>query len=156
MNDEAEDWGGPVLPPSPAELADRYAIAQLPKIYGLGLDLRDYELCRSAFAPDATAQGKNGMEPIDTYLPATYRTASSFHATQHVISNQYITIKGDEAVLWSYGVAHHKVVPGTQDNEIIAGVQYRNRCRRFPDGWLIIEHSVALQWMDRGPPRIPA
>jgi SnoaL-like protein len=156
MSGETKNWGGPVLPPDTAELADRYAVSQLPKIYGLGLDMRDYALCRSAFATQAMAEGKQGLEPIDEYLPATYRTAASFHATQHIIANQYVTLNGDEAILWSYAVAHHKVAPGQTGNEIIAGVQYRNHCRRFPGGWLITEHRVVLQWMDRAPPRVPA
>jgi hypothetical protein len=152
VSNETKNWGGPVAPPSPAELADRYAVSQLPKIYGLGLDMRDYALCRSAFAKDAMGEGKKGLEPIDEYLPKIYQTAASFHATQHVISNQYITLHGDEATLWSYAIAYHKVAPSQTDNEIIAGVQYRDRCRRLSGGWLITERRVALQWMDRGPP----
>lgn len=62
-----------------------------------------------------------------------------------------IELNGDEALVWSYGVAHHKVAPGEQRDEIIAGVHYRDRCRRFAQGWLIVERSVANQWVDMGP-----
>jgi hypothetical protein len=151
MNDLIKHWAGPTKPPSAAELADRAAIAQLPNIYALGMDMRDYDLARSAFAPDAMAQGKQGLESIDQNLKFVYGVASSFHATQHVISNQYIQVNGDDAVVWSYGVAHHKVAPGEQRDEIIAGVQYRDKCRRFAGGWLIVERSVANQWIDMGP-----
>lgn len=150
MNEVTKQWGGPVAPPSAAELADRYAIGQLAKIYGLGIDLRDYELCRSAFSDDAVGEGKEGMQPIDDYLRNTYGMGASFHMTQHIIANQYITVNGDEAVAWSYGIAHHKVGPNEARDEIIAGVQYRDRCRRFLKGWLITERRVALQWMDMG------
>lgn len=153
MSQASDAWAGPSKTPSVEELAERYAIGQLAKIYALGMDVRDYELCRTAFAPNAMAIGKTGPEPIDTYLPNTYKTAASFQATQHVISNQYITINGDEAVLWSYGVVHHKVAKGEARDEIIAGVQYRDKCQKFSEGWLIVERSVALQWIDMAPPR---
>ena len=152
MNDTMKNWAGPAKPPSAAELADRHAIGQLATIYAIGMDMRDYDLARSAFADEATGAGRNGPEPIDDYLKATYEVAASFQATQHVISNQYIAIDGDKAVLWSYGVAHHKVARGEDRDEIIAGVQYRDKCRRFPDGWLIVEREVYTMWLDMGPP----
>ena len=153
MIEQAKKWAGPAVPPSPAVLADHHAIGQLARIYALGMDLRDYELARSAFAQDATAEGKQGIEPIDQHLKYTYGVASGFHATQHIISNQYIDIQGDEAVLWSYGVAHHKVAPGEQRDEIIAGVIYRDKCKRLANGWLITGRAVVPQWLDMGPPR---
>ncbi len=153
MTEQTKKWAGPARPLSVAELADHHALSQLAKIYALGLDTRDYELARSAFAPDAVAEGKQGMEPIDESLPKTYAIASSFAATQHFIGNQYIDLHGDEAVVWSYGVAHHKVASGEQRDEIIAGVQYRDCCKRFSNGWLITRRCVAPQWIDMGPPR---
>jgi SnoaL-like protein len=151
--DDISAWAGPAVPPSPEELADRYAIGELAKIYGLGLDMRNYEFCRSAFADEAIGIGRQGSQPIDDYLAATYETASSFHSTQHLMAQQYIRLDGDEAEVWTYGIAHHKRAPGETDDEIIAGVQYRDKCRRFPQGWLIVERNVFLQWMDMAPSR---
>jgi len=151
MNADSKQWAGPVMPPNAMELSDRYAVGQLAKIYGLGIDVRDYELCRSAFAPDAVVQGQQGPEPIDASLRKTYDVGASFHSTQHLIANQYIALNGDEAIAWSYGVAHHKAAVDETRDEIIAGVQYRDRCKRFPRGWLIVERQVVVQWLDRGP-----
>lgn len=150
---EYKNWAGPAKVPSLAELAEREAVGQLAKIYALGFDMRDYELSRSAFADDAVHIGEKGPEPIDEYLPATYQVAASFHATQHLISNQYIAINGDEATAWSYGIAHHKVAKGEARDELIAGVQYRDKCRKSSNGWLIVERSVFLQWLDMAPQR---
>ena len=97
----------------------------------------------------------NGPQPVNDYLTETYAMATSFHATQHLIAQQLIRVDGDEAVMWSYGIAHHKRAPGDQLNEIIAGVQYRDKCKRYPQGWLITERSVFMQWMDMAPPRTP-
>lgn len=97
MSEENQRWAGPIVPPSPSELADRYAICELAKIYGLGIDLRDYDLCRSAFADSALAEGQKGMQPIDEYLRNTYSVGASFH--EHLIANQYVRVNGDEAIL---------------------------------------------------------
>ena len=149
-------WAGPAVPPSPEDLANRYAIEQLAKIYALGLDSKNYALARSAFADDGIGIGRNGPEPIDDYLTSTYNVATSFHATQHFIGNQYVKLDGDEAVLWSYAIAHHKRAPGDAADEIIAAVQYRDKCRRSPKGWLITERAVEMMWMDMAPTRTPA
>lgn len=154
MTDQIKKWAGPVRPlQSQAEIADHHAIGQLAKIYALGLDSRDYDLARSAFAAEAKVVEKDGDKSIDESLPNTYGVASSFHATQHVISNQYIDLNGDEAVAWSYGVAHHKVAPGESRDEIIAGVQYRDKCKRTGEGWAIVERKVEVLWLDMAPPR---
>lgn len=151
MEFSVDHWKGPVAKPSADQLADHFAVSQLCKIYALGMDLRRYDLARSAFADEARIQGKAGFEPVDESLPATYAVASSFHATQHLIANQYVDLQGDVATVWSYGVAHHKTAKGEDRDEIIAGVQYRDTCRRFPDGWLIVERTIANQWVDMQP-----
>lgn len=156
MTELAKSWGGPAAAPSADELRDHYAIGQLAKTYALGVDLRDYDLCRSAFAPDAVGDERGAMVPVEQYLKGVYGMGASFHATQHLIAQQYIRIDGDEADVWSYGIAHHKVASGEARDEIIAGVQYRDRCRRFEQGWLIIERRVHLQWMDMAPARTPS
>ena len=97
--DELAAWAGPAVPPTHEELADKHAIGQLAHIYGLGLDLRNYELCRSAFADEAIGIGRNGPQPVNDYLTETYAMASSFHATQHLIAQQLIRVDGDEAVM---------------------------------------------------------
>jgi SnoaL-like domain len=148
MNEQARRWAGPVKPLTSSELADHHAVSQLCKIYAIGMDMRDYDLARSAFADDAQIEGREGLEPVDDSLPKTYAMASSFQATQHVIANQYVDLSGDTAIVWSYGVAHHKVGRDEGRDEIIAGVQYRDTCRRTEHGWLIAERSIANQWVD--------
>lgn len=153
MTDTHKQWKGPSRAPSPEEMADRYAVGQLAQIYALGMDMGDFKLVKSAFAQDAVGMGKNGPEPIEEYLAGVFRVAESFDETQHVISNQYITIHGNEAVMWSYGVVHHKVAKNADRDEIIAGVQYRDRCKKNVDGWVITSRSVAPVWLDIARPR---
>jgi hypothetical protein len=146
MVDDLHGWAGPMRAPGTAELADRYAVSQLVKIYALGVDMRDYALTRSAFASDAFAEGALGAFPIDEYLPKVYEGAAAYAATQHNITNQHVTIRGDEALVWSYAIAVHKVGPGDVREHMTLGVQYRDNCRRFPDGWLIVHRKVVRVW----------
>jgi SnoaL-like domain len=131
---QAKKWAGPARVLSAAELADHHAVCQLVKIYAIGFDMRDYDLARTAFADGSTWEGKTGDEPIDEALPKIYGMAASFTATQHFIGNQYVDLQGDTAVVWSYGIAHHKLAPGGDRDEVIAGVQYRDECKRFSEG----------------------
>jgi hypothetical protein len=156
MNEAAKKWAGPAAVPTPEELCEHYALGRLAKIYALGIDLRDYDLCRSAFAPDAIGEVQGRMAPLDEYLKATHGVAASFASVQTMIGNQYIHVDGDEAEVWSYGIAAHKVAPGEARDEVIAGCIYRDRCRRFPQGWLITERRLTLQWLDMGPPKTPS
>jgi SnoaL-like domain len=156
MNDFAKNCAGPAIVPTADELREHYAIGKLVKIYALGIDERDYQLCRSAFAPDAVGEVRGTMVPIEEYVKYTYGVGTSFHATQHLIAQQYIQMHGDEAEVWSYGIAHHKVAPGEARDEIIAAVQYRDRCRRFDRGWLITERRAPLLWMDMAAARTPS
>lgn len=151
MSEELRRWGGAFPPPGAAELADRYAVGQLARVYALGVDMRDYELARSVFAPDAVAEGSTTGGPIDEYLPNIVNSVKAFKATQHNITNQYITLDGDEALVWSYAIAVHKVMPDAERLPFDLGVTYRDTCRRFPEGWLIVHRKVVIQWSQNYP-----
>lgn len=157
MSDDLRRWAGPIASPSPADLADRYAVSQLVKVYALGIDMRDYELTRSVFAEDATVEGSASAGPINDYLPNVFKGAAAYQATQHNVTNQHVSLNGDEALVWSYAIAVHKVVPdevradGRRDMTL--GVQYRDSCHRFPKGWLIVRRKVVVQWAEGTDPR---
>jgi hypothetical protein len=148
-------WSGPIAPPSAAELADRYAVSQLVKTYCLGIDMRNYNLARSAFADDAFADGTLSAAKIDDYLPKVYEGVLPYAATQHNVTNQYITVNGDDALMWSYAIAYHFEQKDSGRQNLILGVQYRDQCRRTPNGWLIARRKVQLQWVDGPLPRKP-
>ncbi|MBV1918118.1 MAG: nuclear transport factor 2 family protein [Sphingomonadaceae bacterium] len=144
-------WAGPIAPPDANELADRYAVSQLVKVYALGVDMRDYDLTRSVFADEAFAKGALGEAAIDEYLPKVYGGASAYAATQHNITNQHIEMKGNEARVLSYAIAVHKSAPGSEQPNMTIGVQYRDDCRRFDKGWLIVGREAVSQWSEITP-----
>ncbi|MCB2047520.1 MAG: nuclear transport factor 2 family protein [Novosphingobium sp.] len=151
MDYEIKNWSGPIAPFDPAEQPDRLAILQLPKVYALGMDMRDYDLSRSVFSDDAMSQGSLGGAAIDEYLPKVYAGASSYQATQHNITNQHLEMNGDEARLISYAIAVHKAAPGSDMTNLTMGVQYRDWCRKTDKGWLIYRRQAVPQWTETSP-----
>jgi hypothetical protein len=147
---DLDQWRGPIAAPGPSELADRYAVSQLVKAYALGIDMRDLALVRSVFTADAEVEGMMGAMPAAAYLPTVFNGAAVYAATQHNITNQHVTIDGDEAVVWSYAVCYHLEEAGSGREDLVVATQYRDRCRRFPDGWLITSRTAVVQWV-RGP-----
>lgn len=151
MSYDIKCWAGPIASPSAQELGDRYAASQLVKVYALGVDMRDYDLARSVFADEAHAKGSLGGAAIDEYLPKVYGGAAAFAATQHNIINQHVELNGDEARVLSYAIAVHKSAPGSEQNNLTMGVQYRDTCRRFENGWLIVHREAVPQWVESTP-----
>ena len=145
-----QHWSGPIPTPTPEELADRYAVSQLVKVYALGVDMHDLDLVLSVFDPEAPVSGTAGAASATDYLPIVYGGAQVYAATQHNITNQHVRIDGDHAVCWSYAVAYHLEEPGNGREDLIVAVQYRDHCERRPDGWIIIARKTVVQWI-RGP-----
>lgn len=151
MSYDIKCWAGPIATPSADELADRYAVSQLVKVYALGVDMRDFDLTRSVFADGAYAKGSMGEADIDEYLPKVYGGAAAYAATQHNITNQHVQMMGDEARVLSYAIAVHKSAPGSDQPNLTMGVQYRDTCRRTDKGWLIVGREAVPQWVESTP-----
>lgn len=137
---------GPIPASSVETLTDRAAICELAKVYALGIDSRDEAMVRSVFAPDAPMRGTLGEAPAHEYIPKLLAGVSNYEATMHNITNQYATVDGDEAAVWSYAVALHFAAPGTDYADLAMGVQYRDRCTRTDDGWLVTARETVKLW----------
>jgi ketosteroid isomerase-like protein len=148
--DDFRQFAGPVRSPSIEETADRAAVTQLVKIYALGIDMRDLDVVRSVFADDAFVDGSVGAMAASEYLPRVFEGASAYAATQHNITNQHVVVDGDDAFVWSYAVAVHIQRPESEGDDLVLGVHYRDRCRRFPEGWMITYRKTSIAWA-RGP-----
>jgi hypothetical protein len=154
MNDDIQQWAGPLPAPDAAELADRYAIGQLASVYALGMDMRDLDLVLSVFDPAGVGEGVVGSLPIRDYLTKTYEGAAAFQATQHTMLNQYITVSGDEATMWTYAVAYHIRPKDSGEGNLTVGVHYRDHCRRLSKGWVISRRKAVVQWIEGTLPQI--
>lgn len=151
---EAADFLAAMAGPKPAraaaETADVVAAYQLCRTYALGVDQRDAALVRSVFADDAFAEGLAGKAPIDEYLGKLLPSVERYEATMHNITNQYAVIDGDHGTVWSYCVAVHIEAPGSDRDDLIVGVTYRDQIRRQDGGWIIASRQSVPTFV-RGP-----
>jgi hypothetical protein len=148
--DDFRQFAGPVPSPSIEEMADRAAVSQLVKIYALGIDMRDLDVVRSVFADDAFIDGSEGSMAAADYLPRVFEGMSVYAASQHNITNQHVVVDDDDAFVWSYAVVYDIGHPDTDRGDIVVGVHYRDRCHRFPEGWMITYRKASIAW-SRGP-----
>lgn len=159
----APDAQFPPLPPTdladPADLArtvawlrDRALIADLPRRYARGLDLRDFDAARAVFRDDCTVQGTLQEAPIDAYWAGLTPGVAAYEATMHFMGNQYVVLEpgADVGHVETYAVAHHLETPGNGHDDLVMGVRYRDDVSRAGDDWRIVHRSVALMWA-RGP-----
>ena len=135
-----------MVPESPDTIADRLAVGRLAPTYALGIDSRDEALVRSVFAPDALMRGALGEAPADEYIPRLLEGVARYEATMHNITNQYATVDGNDADVWSYAVALHFVAGGSDGADLAMGVQYRDHARRTAAGWVITRRDTVALW----------
>jgi hypothetical protein len=140
----------PVPRPSLAVLADEAAVERVCRLYALAVDTRNGEMLRSVFAPEAVIRGVIGERAVADYLPAIEAGVAAYEATQHNITNQYAVVDGDRARCWSYCVALHFAAPGSGQDDMAMGVQYRDELERVDGGWRIAGRTTVQQWV-RGP-----
>jgi hypothetical protein len=141
---------GPIAPETTEVLADRLAVCRLAPTYAFGIDSRDEALVRSVFAADAVMKGILGEAPADEYIPRLLAGVARYEATMHNITNQYAVVEGDSADVWSYAVAVHVEPPGSDRDDLVMGVQYRDQARRVSGGWVIAARESIRLW-SRGP-----
>jgi hypothetical protein len=144
--DDLTRWMGPSRPPETGDLLEREAIRQLPRIYALGVDTRSIDLAISAFTIECVIDGNFGKAVIREYLQRVLEGNARFVATQHHITNQYVAIDGDRALVWSYVLAYHLQPDGAADPDIVVGVQYRDDCVRQEGAWRIACRDSVMQW----------
>jgi hypothetical protein len=134
--------------------ADERAIVALTIAYAWALDTRRYDELRSVFAPDATAVLRGvACEGLDAIVARISRPLDRLDATQHIVTNQQVTVDGERATCRTQLQSQH-VRRGTEggDTYLIGGV-YDDRLERRPEGWRIVHRTLTETW-SRGNPAV--
>ena len=134
-------------------LMDERGICDALYRFAEGIDLRDWDLYRSAFTDEITFDytshrpGSTGVVRADEWVARARRRFETLDATQHTMTNPRITIKGDRATCAMYVEAWHSVeVSGTTVHCTLGG-RYLNELERHGDGWRISVLRLQLRWM---------
>src|SRR3954451_22025385 len=121
------------LDPAVRLLLDRAEIHDVIMRYAAGVDRRDFELVRSCFTPDVTGWSDDRETMIE--FISGVRT---FEMTMHMMGNQLIEVRDDEASLHNYAMlTHHRpgYYGGTYELNP-SGNRYEERLVR-QDRWVI-------------------
>ena len=134
------------------EILDRQEIIDLTIAYGWLLDHGPREHLDTIFTEDAVC---DYMSVVVEGLPAIIEKVTNalgpLDASQHIVSNQQVTIDGDTATCRCYLHAQH-TLRGTEggDNFVIAG-RYDDKLIRTPDGWRITFRKLSRDWTEGNP-----
>ena len=118
-------------------LLDRITISDFLTTYAHAVDTKDWDLYRTLFTPDAhidyTAAGgiAGTVDEVTTWLSTTMEM---FAATQHLVSNEMVTIDGDTATVRAMFFNPMHLV-GDDASYFDCGGWYNHELVRHADGW---------------------
>jgi uncharacterized protein (TIGR02246 family) len=103
---------------------------------GRALDEKDWRGYAATFDDDCEfvvlGQTRVGREEI---AAGPERDLSRFPRTQHLHTNQIITVNGDEAAARVYCIAVHVLDEEDRTQHYTIGIRYDATCRRTEQGW---------------------
>jgi ketosteroid isomerase-like protein len=124
-------------------LADRQAIGDLLARFCERIDEYDIDAVVALFAPDCVVDygpGRGGEQKGREALRARLRRGQGqFRRTHHQLGQVRVELEGDQAAAVTYVTAWDELWAGTRET---ARLQYRDRFRRTPGGWLISERRT--------------
>lgn len=126
-----------------SELQDRYDIGQVMIRYATSVDKRDMERYGSCFAADTVITGFSA-EPVegrDAWVSFVKKALANFAGTHHQITNQEISLDGDNAHMRSYVQATHELADDDGHLLILYAI-YDDRLVHTDDGWQITHHDL--------------
>jgi 3-phenylpropionate/cinnamic acid dioxygenase small subunit len=118
-----------------------------------GIDLRDWEQCRSAFTDEIDVDysshrpGSAGRMAADAWVERAARRFATIDATQHTMSNPRVRIDGDAAVCTMYVVAHHH----HRGRSYTVGGRYADVLTRDAGEWRINRLALHVWWTHGDP-----
>ena len=132
--------------------SDVLEITQLLYAYARAIDAKDWKSLERVFTPDARIHYalERGAELAFRELgPWLARSMVIFKATQHVISNPLVDLRGDTATSTAYLVATHVQVrqDGTESLTTEGG-RYSDTLVRTREGWRIATRRLDRIWVD--------
>lgn len=131
-------------------LADRAACHDLMMRYAAGVDRRDFDLVGACFVPDVDARSW-GFEDRESLL-GLIRGVAVFDMTMHMMGNQYIEVRGDDAAMDTYAMLAHLMIgdDGVPFEMNMSGNRYVEKLRRIDDAWVIVQRGGEPEWAPTG------
>jgi ketosteroid isomerase-like protein len=129
-------------------LMDQSEIVDVLSRYAAGVDRRDAALYRSCFTDELEVDmlgHRFGRLTAQDWVEKAMAAVSVFQATQHLITNHRVEIRGDEATCTAYLQAQH----WNPDGSLLIGGTYTNSLVRCVDGWRISRLVLTQSWSEK-------
>jgi len=143
---------------SPAEAADRLAIAELVHAYACCADRRDAEGQMSLFTEDTRfvvyMDAKNPTPSQElrsrAALAPVFADLNKYDATMHFVGQSTIfTLSENRATGGTYCLAHHLTIAGDQRHLMIATLRYHDTFAKIDGAWLFAERLLYVDWIEQ-------
>ena len=137
------------------ELVDQRDVLDALLRFGAGQDLRDEQLFRSAFAPDAVLDFTQPAERFGAVVPPMkgieeiariLTTLEPLHTT-HTVTNPRIDVSGDTARLFALVEAQHVRRDDPQRHLLLKNVYWCD-LSRSATGWVVDTMTIDNVWYD--------
>ena len=133
-------------------LVDERAIIQLTIDYAWALDTSDWDALRRVFTPDVVAHLGTGEQiGIEAVIEKCSGALGPLDDSQHIVTNQQVTVDGDTATCRAYLHAQH-IRRQTEGGDlfVVAG-RYEDQLVRTANGWRIKARDLIVMWTDGNP-----
>ncbi len=125
------------------QLADEFAIQHVVDEIDNAVDAKDWTKCRSYFTDEIYADfsslvgGEGGRMPADALVGAWQHNLYADKLSHHMRTNHRITIRGDQAEVFSKGYAFN-MLPSSRGSDLweVWG-NYMHSMERTPNGWKV-------------------
>ena len=129
--------------------SDRQEIIDLAVAYCWALDTGDYEVLRSVFTADATAQlGSSSQSGVEEIIERVSTSLAKFVGSQHMVSTHQVVTDGDTATARCFLQAQHMRREGEAAPLYTVGGRYEDRLVRTASGWRIAHRDLMVMWRD--------
>lgn len=130
----------------PAQLTDRLDIVDVVNRYATALDSQDWDLLDAVFSRDVAANFiGNELRGLDAVKEMVRGMLGGLGPSQHLIANHRVSLDGDEAGCIS-AVRAFAAGPGDDRRTYELWGEYRDRLRRLPEGWRIVEREMRVSF----------
>ena len=140
------------FPPRIQALVDKQEIGDLMVTYARGIDRSEENLVRSVFHPDASVDFGPGIfqGSVSEFIAWALDVRSHMKATQHMVTNVRVDLRGDTALCETYFMNWHRLDKSTGKEDFFVGGRYLDKLERRPGGasgvWKIAHRKQVKDW----------
>jgi hypothetical protein len=132
-------------PPSPEEMSDRQAIADILHLHCRGLDRADSAALQSCYWPDAEVDYGNYVGPAQDFAELVVAALKdNYELTRHALSNMLIDLHASRASCETYVNADHLLAGAAQ--EMCFGGRYLDLLEKRNGQWRMLHRRVVMDW----------